>query len=364
MLFKTLYNKYPYFFNLLIFLVLLEITRTLDWMAWIPPSPNKTKVLLLEQLFEFVSFVTIVPLLIVSYQWAIKRKQMFLLAILVLLFTIFGPTLLLYLSSGFETVFWHRANRPPVTLDTLKKYSPGCMAVILFLSSAFYLTYLRLQFASQKDAMHKAETLAREVQLKMLHYQINPHFLFNVLNSIYALIDENTDKAKKLVVDMSDYYRYTLNKQDQTISLEKEIQSVVKYLEIQKTRFEEDFEFEISVDEAARAVLIPSFVIHLLIENAVKYGTGQNKQQLIIRLSVSLFEKILRIRVSNTGKLVVAKVFSQNNNDETSHSIEIIKSRLALLYEEHSSFRLIEENGWVHATIELTLPNEIKAGTR
>jgi LytS/YehU family sensor histidine kinase len=69
-----------------------------------------------------------------------------------------------------------------------------------------------------------------------------------------------------------------------------------------------------------------------------------------------LFDKALRIRVSNTGKLLSPKMFIQKNNDETSHSIEIIKSRLALLYEEHSSFRLIEENGWVHATIELTLP--------
>ena len=364
MLFKTLYNKYPYFFNLLIFLVLLEIIRTLDWMAWIPPSPNKTKVLLLEQLFEFVSLLSILPLLIVSYKWAIKRKQMFLLAVLVLVFAIFGPTVLIYLSSGLETVFWHRANRPPVTLDVLKKYSPGCMAVILFLSTAFYLTYLRLQFAHQKDAMHKAETLAREVQLKMLHFQINPHFLFNVLNSIHALIDENTKKAKKLVVDMSDYYRYTLNKQEQTISIEKEIQSVVKYLEIQKTRFEEDFEFEISVDEAALTILIPSFIIHLLIENAVKFGKKPNEQKLVVRLSVKLLNNLLTIRVANTGKLADATGFHQKNPDETGHSIENIKSRLALLYEDNSSFSLSEENGWVLATIELTLPSEIKAGNR
>ena len=351
-----LLKKYPYFFNLTIVLVLLEITRTLDWMAWMPPSPDKTKVLLLEQLFEFISFVTIVPLLIVSYKWAIKRKQMFLLAVLVLLFTIFGPTLLIYLSSGFETVFWHRANRPPVTMDVLKKYSPGCMAVILFLSSAFYLTYIRLQFTRQKEAIHKAETLAREVQLKMLHYQINPHFLFNVLNSIHALIDENRDKAKKLVVAMSDYYRYTLSKQEQTITIEKEIQAVVKYLEIQKTRFEEDFEFEISVDEEARTVLIPSFVIHLLVENAVKFGIRPNEQQLIIRITVSLFDKVLIIRVSNTGTLVVSKAFIPKNMDETGHSIENIKSRLALLYDDLSSCRLTEQNGWVHATIEFTMP--------
>lgn len=91
--------------------------------------------------------------------------------------------------------------------------------------------------------MHKAESLAKEVQLKMLHYQINPHFLFNILNSILALIDEDGAKAKKLVVEMSDYYRYTLNKLEQNITIGKEVEAVVKYLEIQKTRFEENFEY-------------------------------------------------------------------------------------------------------------------------
>ena len=123
--------------------------------------------------------------------------------------------------------------------------------------------------------------MAKDVQLKMLRYQINPHFLFNVLNSIYTLIDENTEKAKKLVIDMSEYYRYTLNKQQHTISIEKEVESIMKYLEIQKTRFEEEFQYEISVDEAVKSILIPSFLIHLLIENAVKYGTKTVKQKLI-----------------------------------------------------------------------------------
>ncbi len=357
----NLYNKYPYFFNLLIVLVLLEITRTLDWLAWYPPSPGTTRILLLEQLFEFLSLFPFVILMIVSYKWAITKKQTILLVIMVFVFTTLGPTLLIYFSSGLESLFWHRANRPPVTIDVLKKYSPGLMAAILFLSATFYLTRLQLRFARQTAQMHRSENLAKEVRLKMLQYQINPHFLFNVLNSIHALIDENTGRAKKLVVEMSDYYRYTLNKQEQTISIEKEIQSVMKYLEIQKTRFEEEFDFEVSVDEAARMILIPSFIVHLLIENAVKYGIGQNKQQLMIRLSVSLFKEVLRIRVSNTGKLVVAKVLNSTSTDETSHSIEIIKSRLAMLYEEHSSFRLIEEEGWVHATIELTLPKELKA---
>jgi len=338
----------------MVVLVLVILTRTLDRFAWIPPSPKRTSFILISQLFEFLAFLPILFLIISSYRWAMERKQAALNIILVLVFAVFGPTLLKLLTTGLEIMIW-RDKIAPVTFDLLKKYTPGCAAVILFLSATFYLTHLWLQFNRQREAMSKAEELTREVRLKMLNYQINPHFLFNVLNSIHALIDENGDKAKKLVVGMSDYYRYTLYKQEQTNSIEMEIRSVMKYLEIQKTRFEEEFEFEVSVDEAARTVMIPSFILHLLIENAVKYGMEQNKKQLIIRLSVTLLDKVLRIRVSNTGKLAVAKVFNPKNPDEISNSIEIIKNRLALLYEEHSSFRLIEENGWVHATLELTL---------
>ena len=139
-------------------------------------------------------------------------------------------------------------------LDLVKKYSPGVSLVLLFLSATYFLTHLIIQQAGkQRETAHKAETLAKDVQLKMLRYQINPHFLFNVLNSIYTLIDENTEKAKKLVIDMSEYYRYTLNKQQLTVSIEKEVESIMKYLEIQKTRFEEEFQYEISVDETVKS---------------------------------------------------------------------------------------------------------------
>ncbi len=346
---KALYHKYPYFCNLFIVLILLEITRTLDWLAWYPPSPKNTRILLLEQLFEFLSLFPFVLLMIVSYKWAIKRKRMYLIAALVLVFTVFGPTLLIYFSSALETIFWLRENRPPVTMDVLKKYSPALMSAILFLSAAFYLTRIQLKYAQQTEKMHKAESLAKEVQLKMLHYQINPHFLFNVLNSIHALIDEDAAKAKKLVVEMSDYYRYTLNKQEQAIPIDKEVEAVIKYLEIQKTRFEDNFEYEIAVDEDAKEILIPSFVIHLLIENAVKYGIRSNGQKLIIRLSAQFISKKLMIKVLNTGCLNPDKP----GMNGTGSGIENIKNRLALFCDGKYTFSLTEKSGWVIAAIEI-----------
>jgi sensor histidine kinase YesM len=349
---KALYSRYQYFFNMVAVLLLLVITRMLDSFAWMPPNVKKTEVILANHIFEFFSFLPFVFMFIYSYSWAIKRKFSMLLYFFVIVYVVFGPILFLFLSTWLETVLWSR-DVLPFTLDLVKKYSPGVSLVLLFLSGTFFLTYLKLQTVKQIEEMHKAETLAKDVQLKMLRYQINPHFLFNVLNSIYTLIDENTEKAKKLVIDMSEYYRYTLNKQQHTISIEKEVESIIKYLEIQKTRFEEEFHYEISVDEEVKSILIPSFLIHLLIENAVKYGTKTTKQKLKVSLSAKLVSKMLLISVSNTGKLLNPATDSEKNVDGTSNGIENLKHRLGLYYDDNYSFSLKEEDGWVIAAIEI-----------
>jgi len=349
---KALYKRHQYFFNMLAVLVLLVITRALDWFAWTLPYPDKTKDVIIDRLFEFISFSLFIFLFIHTYTWAIKKKLPVLLYSFIIVYTVLGPSLFLFLSTWLETTFW-RKDVLPFTLDLVKKYSPGVSLVLLFLSATFYLTHLLLKIAKQRETAHKAETLAKDVQLKMLRYQINPHFLFNVLNSIYTLIDENTEKAKKLVIDMSEYYRYTLNKQQHTISIEKEVESIIKYLEIQKTRFEEEFQYEISVDEAVKSVMIPSFLIHLLIENAIKYGTKTMKQKLIVRLTILQVNKMLLIRVSNTGKLLNATPNNEKNIDGTGNGIENLKNRLALYYNDNYSFSLKEEDGWVVADIEI-----------
>jgi LytS/YehU family sensor histidine kinase len=152
---------------------------------------------------------------------------------------------------------------------------------------------------------------------------------------------------------MSEYYRYTLSKQQQTVPIEREIDSILKYLEIQKTRFEEEFQYEISVDEEVKQILIPTFLIHLLVENSVKYGTKTERQKLIINLSVRLSAKTLIIKVSNTGKLLNTPSDGEKNIDGTGNGIENLKYRLALYYNDNYSFSLKEEEGCVIATIEI-----------
>jgi sensor histidine kinase YesM len=356
-MFKTIYKKYIFFFNLLVVLVLMELIRMVDSFAWMPAGTDLTNYVLFTYLFEFISFLPVILLLVYSYKWALKKKNTALLASFIIVFLTLGPILEAFSITRYKLIFAEKYF-VPFTFEGLEKYAPGCFVVILFFSVAFYLTHLKLQNDKQREAVHQAENLAKEVQLKMLRYQINPHFLFNVLNSIHALIDENTEKAKKLVVEMSEYYRYTLNKQEQTITIEKEVEAIEKYLEIQKIRFEEKFEYDISVDSEVNTVLIPSFIIHLLIENAVKYGMKTNAEKLVIRLSAKLDKNLILIRVANTGKLLNSNPFDYKNINGTSNGLDNIKNRLALFYKDNYQFSLTQENDWVVAAIEI---NNIKS---
>jgi sensor histidine kinase YesM len=348
---ENLYNRFKFFFNMLIVLTLVIILRIFDWMAWNPPFPGKIRMILMEHLFQFITYSLIIVMLIYSYRWAMKSRKKYLLYVVIVLYALFGPVFFLYLSTWLE-LLCRMKGVLPISFNLLAKYAPGSSMVILFLSTAFYLTHLIQQSGKQRETAHRAETLAKDVQLKMLRYQINPHFLFNVLNSIYTLVDENTEKAKKLVIDMSEYYRYTLSKQQQTVSIEREIESILKYLEIQKTRFEEEFQYKITVDEAAKQIMIPTFLIHLLVENSVKYGTKTEKQKLIINLAVRLLANNLIIRVSNTGKLLNPSN-GDKNIDGTGNGIDNLKYRLSLYYNDNYSFSLKEEDGFVIAEIEI-----------
>ena len=105
---KALYKRYQYFFNMLAVLVLLVITRSLDWLAWTPPYPDKTKDVIIDRLFELFSFSPFIFLFIYSYTWAIKKKLPVLLYFFIIVYTVLGPSLFLFLSTWLETVFWRK----------------------------------------------------------------------------------------------------------------------------------------------------------------------------------------------------------------------------------------------------------------
>ena len=227
--------------------------------------------------------------------------------------------------------------------------------VVLLAWSALYfgIKYQR-HYIVQQTRMLRAETLAREAQLQMLRYQLNPHFLFNTLNALLSLIGEDDRRAKQFVQELADFLRYALQDADvRTVSLDKEINVIRSFLSIEKLRFKDDLEIECSVDPAAQSVQIPPYLIQPLVENALKHGRKTSPPPLQVRLDVRLEAETLRIDVANTGRLAS----SHRQNRSGGIGVKNVRERLQRLYPNRHDFVLRQENDWVRARISIERPH-------
>lgn len=149
----------------------------------------------------------------------------------------------------------------------------------------------------------QAEADARMSQLGMLRYQLNPHFLFNTLNTVNALIRVGDEKtARKMVSQLGDFLRYSLdNDPALMIPLEQEIEAVLLYLDIEKIRFGERLALEIEVEERAARAKVPSLLLQPLVENSVKHAISANEEGGTICLTAKLVDNNLQLELTDTG---------------------------------------------------------------
>jgi LytS/YehU family sensor histidine kinase len=142
--------------------------------------------------------------------------------------------------------------------------------------------------------------MLKESELEMLKSQINPHFIFNSLNSISSLTITAPDRARSMVIKLSDFLRYSLDKENHQLnSLEDELKNLLLYLDIEKVRFGDRLKVETDVPEEAMTCTLPNLILQPLFENAVKHGIYESLEQVTIKLNASLEGTILRITVSN-----------------------------------------------------------------
>ena len=154
------------------------------------------------------------------------------------------------------------------------------MALLLCWTGAYYGVkfYERLQL--EREATLKQSALAQEAQLKMLRYQLNPHFLFNTLNAISTLVLDNQNRTANLAVSrLSEFLRYTLDQDPmKKVTLRQELDALNLYLGIEKLRFGDRLRLEFDVDERAESALVPSLLLQPLVENAMKYAIAPREQ--------------------------------------------------------------------------------------
>lgn len=166
-------------------------------------------------------------------------------------------------------------------------------------------TLLRVAAESKEEQLKRsrAETVAQEAQLKMLRYQLNPHFLFNTLNAISALVvGQNTANANRMIMQLSSFLRYSLdNDPVRRVTLEQEVEALKLYLNIEKTRFADRLELDFDIDPAAYDVKIPSLLLQPLVENAIKYAIAPAENGGKIMVRAELDGEHLIVEVSDTG---------------------------------------------------------------
>jgi len=233
--------------------------------------------------------------------------------------------------------------------------------------------YQLLQFEHEimlkKEAEAKAEQLkrlsaqsvARDAKIKMLRYQLNPHFLCNTLNAINSLIEsELAEQAQQMTVQLSKFLRYSLdNDPDTKIALEFEIKALELYLEIEKTRFGERLQLDFKISDAAKVALIPSLLLQPIIENSMKHVIAQNEEGGIISLSADVVSNKLVLELSDTGS--GDGVDRNKIKSKTGRGVGLrnIDERLKVLYSDNYVFNLnVRPSGGLKTTIKLPLESQ------
>jgi two-component system LytT family sensor kinase len=219
--------------------------------------------------------------------------------------------------------------------------------------STFYFSYkLWLEWVEQKERAEKADLLAHKAQLQMLRYQLNPHFLFNALNSVRALIETNKTTAKDVITELSEFLRYSLvSRNVSNVPLKDEIEAIKHYFTIQKIRYEERLEVNFDIKPDADEFPVLSFLVHPIIENAVKYGMETSPMPLKIGISARVDGNKLTLDVSNSGRWVEK---AGNNQIGTGTGLENVKQRLENAFPGHYSFNVIQGTDSVNVRIEIT----------
>lgn len=198
--------------------------------------------------------------------------------------------------------------------------------------------------------------LRRKAELRALQSQVNPHFLYNALNTISYVCRENPDRARELILTLSSYYRQTLENDRYMLSLHTELYHVNSYLELEKARFEEKLSVEIHVDENLDC-MVPSFILQPLVENAVRYGADKSGSRFV---SIRAVRRggLAEISVSDHGPGIPPAVLEnlQSGAGNEGVGLENVHRRLKSIYGEENGLQAV--NTPEGACVYFTVPAE------
>jgi sensor histidine kinase YesM len=243
-----------------------------------------------------------------------------------------------YQNFFYQTILW--------------RFLVGWMLYAIVVSFYYLVSYYsELQERSLKES--ELKNLVTQAELRSLKFQINPHFIFNSLNSMSALTELDPKKAKEMIIKLADFLRYILatNEREKN-KLSEELKNIRLYLDIEKIRFEEKFDYSEQLEKECNNAEIPNMILQPLFENVIKHGVYETFDKVTLTLNCSFNDGFLKIHL-------------QNNFDESSKSrkgtgvgLKNINDRLNLIYRRNDLMEVKKEKGIFSVTLFIPIENE------
>ena len=236
--------------------------------------------------------------------------------------------------------------------DVTFPYRIGTGVFIYGLIILSYFLFMSLTNLSEKNAKEaRLESLVKETELKMLRSQINPHFLFNSLNSISSLTITDPEKARDMVVKLSDFMRYALARKDELpVSLQSELENLRLYLDIEKVRFGDKLVTEELINQECFDFKLPVMLLQPLYENAVKHGVYESTESVRIVTQAKIINGYIEITIRNNYDT------TPSSKKGTGTGLLNVNRRLELFYGNRATIKTSKENGIY--TVILYIPKE------
>lgn len=219
----------------------------------------------------------------------------------------------------------------------------------VYLAWSFAYLWLKAEILVQKERLQelKAKAEVQKMELQLIRFQLDPHFLFNSLNGIAAEIPAHPKIASNMVDELATYLKYSLDHRHELITpLSVELDATASYLRIQKARFGSKLQTRITAPTSTRNTLVPSFILQPIVENAFKYGPGKSSARLTLLITAQMKAGHLILQVKNSGNL-------SSSQKSSGLGLEAVRRRLAIRYPNRHHFTLTEDNGFVVATLDL-----------
>jgi two-component system, LytTR family, sensor kinase len=206
---------------------------------------------------------------------------------------------------------------------------------LFFIWNSIYFMY-HYVMKSRKQQMDtlQLEALVKELELKTIKAHINPHFIFNSLNSIRALIDENPERARAAITELSNILRSSLSaEKGETVSFNEELKIVKDYLALENMRFEDRLKVEYDVDDETLGHQVPPMMLQTLVENAIKHGISKQVKGGVVKITSDIKGNYHELSVLNTGYL-------NGNANKAGFGLSSTQDRLSLLYGNKAKFEI------------------------